>query len=195
MLKSSAETPKRANSRSIASTDRRRRLRSLVRRVPIHPGFDAASTALEVVAGCDLGGRRSLVTGGASGIGREIAHAFAAAGAETVVADIDREQGEAAAAAIAAATGNGAVRFAALDLGSLAAVRDFAGAFRDRGGGLDILVNNAGVMACPLAYTVDGHERQFGRPPGVEPDLDTLEARIPRVCKIVASGRPWPALL
>jgi len=129
--------------------------------VPVRSRFDAASSAQEVAAGCDLSGRRALVTGGASGIGREIAHALAAAGADILIADVDREQGESAAAAVAAATGNRAVRFAALDLGSLAAVRDFAAGLRDRGAGLDILINNAGVMACPLAYTVDGHERQF----------------------------------
>ncbi|MER6976505.1 oxidoreductase, partial [Streptomyces carpinensis] len=33
--------------------------------------FGAQTTAAEVLAGIDLGGRRAIVTGGASGIGRE----------------------------------------------------------------------------------------------------------------------------
>ena len=37
----------------------------------------------------DLQGRVAVVTGGASGIGREIVRAFAGAGSAVVVADID----------------------------------------------------------------------------------------------------------
>jgi len=39
--------------------------------------FTARSTAIEVVAGIDLSGRRVIVTGGASGIGVETARALA----------------------------------------------------------------------------------------------------------------------
>jgi hypothetical protein len=39
---------------------------------PIGSGFGAKSTADDVLAGCDLTGRRALVTGGYSGIGIEM---------------------------------------------------------------------------------------------------------------------------
>ncbi|MDX6540325.1 MAG: hypothetical protein QOI71_1935, partial [Gaiellales bacterium] len=42
--------------------------------------FGRASTAAEVVAGVDLGDRRMIVTGAASGIGVETARALAGAG-------------------------------------------------------------------------------------------------------------------
>ena len=55
------------------------------------------------------------------------------------------------------------MRFEALDLASLASVRDFAGRIKARHGTLDILVNNAGVMALPRRrLTVDGFETQLG---------------------------------
>lgn len=43
--------------------------------------FNAESTALEVIAGHDLSGKETIVTGGYSGLGFETAKALAAAGA------------------------------------------------------------------------------------------------------------------
>jgi 3-hydroxybutyrate dehydrogenase len=79
-----------------------------------------------------LSGRRALVTGGASGIGRACAVRLAEAGAEVVVADRDAE----AAKAVAASVGGTAI---AVDLTDLAAIDalDLA---------VDILVNNAGLQ-------------------------------------------------
>ena len=79
-----------------------------------------------------LSGRRALVTGGASGIGRACAVRLAQAGAEVVVVDRDAE----AAQAVAAAVGGTAV---AVDLSDLAAVD---GLDLD----VDVLVNNAGLQ-------------------------------------------------
>src|SRR3954451_20599455 len=78
--------------------------------------FGAASTALEVVEGVDLHGRRALVTGAASGIGVETARALAAAGAETIMAARDTTAAERVAADVRATTGNPAVSVAHLDL-------------------------------------------------------------------------------
>lgn len=47
-----------------------------------------------------LGGRVAIVTGAASGIGRAIALAYGDAGARVMASDVDRERGEAVAAAI-----------------------------------------------------------------------------------------------
>jgi NAD(P)-dependent dehydrogenase (short-subunit alcohol dehydrogenase family) len=51
-----------------------------------------------------------------------------------------------------------------IELASLQATRACACAVRDILGDrpLDLLVNNAGIMACPLAYTEDGLELQYG---------------------------------
>ena len=56
--------------------------------------FGYESTALEVVEGIDLTGKRAIVTGGASGIGIETARALASAGAEVTLAVRDVEAGE-----------------------------------------------------------------------------------------------------
>ncbi len=108
--------------------------------------FDAASTASEVVAGLDLRGRRALVTGGAGGMGREVAQALRDAGAEVAAADVEP----------VVLPG---IRALPLDLASLAAVRRFAADWGTAP--LDMLIANAGVMACPLTRSADGHELQF----------------------------------
>jgi len=48
--------------------------------------FGFASTAMDVVSGVDLSGRRAVVTGASSGIGVETARALAATGCEVVLA-------------------------------------------------------------------------------------------------------------
>jgi NAD(P)-dependent dehydrogenase (short-subunit alcohol dehydrogenase family) len=102
----------------------------------------------------DMTGRTVIVTGGNSGIGKETAHAFAAAGARVVLAVRDVDKGNAAAGAMP-----GTTEVAALDLASLASVREFAAAWDSD---IDILINNAGVMIPPLIRTADGFESQFG---------------------------------
>jgi NAD(P)-dependent dehydrogenase (short-subunit alcohol dehydrogenase family) len=120
--------------------------------------FTARSTAAEVIAGIDLTGRRTVVTGGASGIGVETARALAGAGAEVTLAVRDRNVGERTAADITATTGNKQIRVAALDLADQASVAAFVAAWD---GPLDILINNAGVMAAPETRTPQGWEPQF----------------------------------
>jgi len=122
--------------------------------------FGAESTTSDVIEGIDLSNRQAIVTGGASGIGMETARALAAAGARVTIAARKLEDGAKAAAAINADFPNKRVQVRQLDLASLASVRQFAAHWENQP--LDILVNNAGVMACPLSYTEDGFETQFG---------------------------------
>jgi NAD(P)-dependent dehydrogenase (short-subunit alcohol dehydrogenase family) len=102
----------------------------------------------------DMTGRSVIVTGANSGIGRAAARALAAAGARVVLAVRSVEKGRAA-----AATMPGETEVRALDLASLASVREFAAAWE---GEIDLLINNAGVMVPPLSRTVEGFELQFG---------------------------------
>jgi NAD(P)-dependent dehydrogenase (short-subunit alcohol dehydrogenase family) len=85
-----------------------------------------------------LAGKVALITGAAGGFGAAIATRFREEGAGVFVADVTREQGEAAAAAI------GAV-FLPLDVTSEEAWKDALAAVVGRAGRLDILVNNAGI--------------------------------------------------
>jgi NAD(P)-dependent dehydrogenase (short-subunit alcohol dehydrogenase family) len=128
----------------------------------IEPKFDARSTAREVIAGHNLHGVDAIVTGGASGIGAETVRALAIAGARVIIATRDHIKGEAVAATLRKETGNVRIEFQALDLASLASVRDFVAQFLKLRRELHLLINNAGIMATPLAYTNDGFESQFG---------------------------------
>lgn len=120
--------------------------------------FGAASTADEVIAGVDLTGRRAVVTGGASGLGRETARALASAAAEVTIAGRNLEAAAEAADEITRTTDNPKVSAALLDLADLSSVARFA---KDWAGPLHILVDNAGVMASPELRTPEGRELQF----------------------------------
>ncbi|MCC6736070.1 MAG: SDR family NAD(P)-dependent oxidoreductase [Bauldia sp.] len=110
----------------------------------------------------DQRGRRAIVTGGSTGIGFEIARALAAAGMAVTIAARDEARGAAAARMIRGLAPGAEVRFARLDLASLASVRGFAEAELLTARPLDLLVNNAGVMMLPRRETTaDGFERQF----------------------------------
>ena len=121
--------------------------------------FGFTSTAEQVIEGVDLAGKRSIVTGGASGIGIETVRALAKAGAEVVMAVRRPDLAETVAKGIRASTGNSNVRVELLDLSDLRSVNSFTAAWK---GPLHILVNNAGVMAIPtLERTRQGWEMQF----------------------------------
>lgn len=90
----------------------------------------------------DFSGRIVLVGGCAAGIGRATALAFARAGAQLVLADIDAPRGEALAGEIAGFAS--APLFHAVDLADPAGVAALFGRIADRFGRLDCAHNNAG---------------------------------------------------
>lgn len=126
--------------------------------------FTSKSTADEVLAGVDLNGKRYLVTGVGSGIGRETARALAARGANVVGIVRDFAKAEPATQLIrdAAAHGWGTFEMYGIDLASLQSVRDGAEKLLADGRRFDAIIANAGVMATPFGKTADGFETQFG---------------------------------
>src|SRR6516225_1768704 len=92
-----------------------------------------------------LSGNVALVTGAQQGIGRAIALACAAAGADVAINWLDDEDAAREAAREAAATGRRAVTIQA-DMAKLDDVRAMVAATVAEFGGVDILVNNAGVF-------------------------------------------------
>ncbi|KXF54301.1 3-oxoacyl-ACP reductase [Rhodococcus sp. SC4] len=87
-----------------------------------------------------LDGRRALVTGGASGIGRAIAEAYLAEGADVVIADVDEAAAQLTAKELGATA---AVRVDVADEESVRAA--YAGAVEALGR-VDVLVNSAGIL-------------------------------------------------
>ena len=93
-------------------------------------------------------GKVAIVTGGAGGIGSEVARALARSGAQVVVADLDEAGAHRVAEEIRAAGGeSAAVR---VDLAEEADVVAMVDATLDRYGGIDILDNNAALTAAPV---------------------------------------------
>jgi 3-oxoacyl-[acyl-carrier protein] reductase len=93
----------------------------------------------------DLSGRRALVTGGSSGIGRATALALAEAGARVIINHWGDGRGAAeVVSAITAASGEAFCIEA--DVGDATAVRELMDRVDGHCGGLDILVNNAGIV-------------------------------------------------
>ncbi len=86
-----------------------------------------------------LAGKTAIITGGAAGIGAAGVQLFCDEGARVVIADVDRERGE----ALAASLGKKAV-FQRTDVTSDAEVAALIERARSEFGGLDILWSNAG---------------------------------------------------
>ena len=105
-------------------------------------------------------GRHYVVTGGNSGLGKEIVGELARHQAGVTLACRDVAKGQSARAELVERFGPLEIDVKALDLASLASVRDFASALASAP--IDGLVNNAGIMAVPKARTADGFESQLG---------------------------------
>jgi NAD(P)-dependent dehydrogenase (short-subunit alcohol dehydrogenase family) len=87
--------------------------------------------------------KRALITGGAQGIGFAIAQTFCREGALVYLADVNREKGQTAAAALRKNGSDAA--FVYLDVSDDASWKQVCRRIEDEAGGLDILVNNAGI--------------------------------------------------
>jgi len=90
-----------------------------------------------------LTGKTAVVTGGAAGIGLAISYRLAEAGATVVVADIDGDGAEQAAAELRK-QGHQAIAVKC-DVSTEGDVRNMIDRAVEQFGGIDILVNNAGI--------------------------------------------------
>ena len=108
----------------------------------------------------DIAGKRVLITGGNSGIGRATAIELARRGARVTITARNSQRGRQAAEAIRRTDGVD-VALGSLDLGSLDDVRRFVRTFTEDLDHLDVLINNAGVMTGRRRETADGFEWTF----------------------------------
>ncbi len=102
--------------------------------------------------------KRVVVTGATSGIGRQVATALAADGADVVLACRDRARAEAVARDIATSTSRPAPQVLDLDTSDALSIRAFADRYAERYQGVDVLVNNAGIILPERAVNAAGVE-------------------------------------
>ncbi|TLV03316.1 SDR family NAD(P)-dependent oxidoreductase [Dyadobacter luticola] len=92
----------------------------------------------------DLTGKVAIVTGGSKGLGFAMAAGLASAGANVVLVNRNKAEGERAAAEIAEAFGTQVISYAA-DITSEEQVQAMAAFAVERLGKIDILINSAGI--------------------------------------------------
>ncbi|MEJ0105514.1 MAG: SDR family NAD(P)-dependent oxidoreductase [Bacteroidota bacterium] len=122
---------------------------------PLNSGFNATSTASDVIKGIDLTGKIAIVTGGNTGIGLETTKTLAAAGATVIVPARDIEKAKKNLQGIAHA------ELETMDLMNPASINVFAEKFLSSGRPLHLLINNAGIMWVPLRRDSRGIESQL----------------------------------
>ncbi|KPH13489.1 SDR family NAD(P)-dependent oxidoreductase [Chryseobacterium sp. ERMR1:04] len=122
---------------------------------PINSGFDAESTAQEVIKGIDFSGKIAIVTGGYAGIGLETTRILVSAGAKVIIPVRDLEKAEKNLAGISN------IELEKLDLMNPESIENFAEKFLTSGRPLDLLINNAGIMWVPLQRDSRGIESQL----------------------------------
>ncbi|MAS32699.1 MAG: hypothetical protein CL610_01755 [Anaerolineaceae bacterium] len=100
-----------------------------------------------------LDGKTAVITGAARGIGHEIARQMAASGARVIIADINLQAAQAAAAAM----GSNALALH-VDVADVASCQQLTASAISEAGQVDILVNNAAI--CPIV-PIDAVDQAF----------------------------------
>ncbi|MCD0465194.1 SDR family NAD(P)-dependent oxidoreductase [Flavobacterium sp. ENC] len=118
-------------------------------------GFDAKSTAAEVINGIDLTGKIAIVTGGNTGIGLETVKTLTGAGATVIVPARDVEKAKRNLGGITN------VIIEKMDLMNPDSIDAFAEKFLHSGRPVHLLINNAGIMWVPLRRDNRGYESQL----------------------------------
>jgi len=121
----------------------------------INSGFNAQSTAQEVIRGIDLSGKTAIITGGYAGIGLETTKILALAGATVIVPARSLEKAK------TNLSGIPNVELQELDLMNPESIENFTEKFLASDRKLDFLINNAGIMWVPLQRDGRGYESQL----------------------------------
>ena len=110
-----------------------------------------------------MNGKRVVITGPTSGVGKEIAMGLAALGAEIILACRDIKKGNKTASEIIRRTGSEKLAVMEVDTSSQTSIREFAREFRKKYRRLDVLINNAAGNrgTLPKINSVDGIELTF----------------------------------
>jgi NAD(P)-dependent dehydrogenase (short-subunit alcohol dehydrogenase family) len=106
----------------------------------------------------ELAGKVAIITGGAAGIGSATAKLFLDEGARVVIADVNREDGEALAASLGAECA-----FNHADVSNCDDVKQLIVFAIETFGGLDIMFNNAGVSGQMVPSLLDENFADFDR--------------------------------
>jgi NAD(P)-dependent dehydrogenase (short-subunit alcohol dehydrogenase family) len=122
---------------------------------PLKSGFGPRTTAEEALAGRDLRGKITIVTGGHAGLGLETTRVLSNAGTTVVIGSRDPKKAQMAVAKMKN------VEVGQLDLTNPSSIDRFADEFLNSNRDLDLLINNAGIMATPLMRDGRGYEMQF----------------------------------
>ncbi|MBN1445814.1 MAG: SDR family oxidoreductase [Candidatus Omnitrophica bacterium] len=108
----------------------------------------------------DISGKRGIVTGAASGIGKAVASKLAEAGAEVVITDINEEQGIKTADELRKKhkIGEKGITFIKTDVSMKSEVNEMIKQVKEKYGKVDFLVNNAGILIPRLLVDPAGKE-------------------------------------
>jgi len=109
-----------------------------------------------------LEGKIALITGGASGFGREAARRFAEEGATVAIADLNEKQGKDSLADLEAA-GKRPGLLVVGDVATEAGARAAVGKTIEKFGRIDVLLNNAGIASGLRSDTWDADEEAWDR--------------------------------
>ncbi|KAB8236928.1 hypothetical protein BDV23DRAFT_145377 [Aspergillus alliaceus] len=110
----------------------------------------------------DLTGRVALITGGALGIGYEVARAFVLNGARVIMVNRKEDQGQEAIEKIKEEAGQDAkIEWRSCDMGNLAQIKEVFTGIREREERLDLLILSAGINANQFGLTDDHIDRHF----------------------------------
>jgi NAD(P)-dependent dehydrogenase (short-subunit alcohol dehydrogenase family) len=132
----------------------------------------------------DFQGRVAVITGAASGFGREFALALAAEGARVVLADVDEKGMAETAAMLPAGTESLAAR---CDVRAPGSLDELAAKTYERFGAAHLVFNNAGVAVCGPAWTATLEDWKWVLDINLMGVVHGIRSFVPRM---IASGEP-----